>query len=224
MTEAPSDSTKRGHLWWWLLLVPVLLFGACVGWSEWYTRNTAQSLSRFMEEFADAQGAVLYCGNGAGKGLDGANQTPWFEWTLLADGTVDKFAEDLGSWLRMEGFQVVSRQAGPDGRTQEQVDQERRRLAADGWAAEWTEISGVSAGKLAVTGRVASDELFHNNCYEKFDDVITPADPNQFEIVAVVMFKDWDASGQPEQMPLFPPSTSPPPATTPVPETSNTTS
>jgi hypothetical protein len=59
-----------------------------------------------------------------------------------------------------------------------------------GYATEWTNVRGVTSQNLVVEGRIASAITPRNNCFPKFGDVITSAEPSEFDVVAVLKFRD----------------------------------
>jgi hypothetical protein len=181
----------------WILLSAAVVVAAVVGTITWYGRNTARSQSEFVTEFAATQGATVYCGNGAGRDIWGVQDTPWWEWILLSDGTVDDFTSALVSELRSRGFDVSTSPGDPSEYLLEadSLEAEIANLQAMGYATEWTSIRGATSQDLRVEARIARALTPRNNCFPKFDDVITPADPTTFDVVAVVKFRD-QAFGQ----------------------------
>lgn len=175
-----------------ILLSAVFVVAVVAGAIAWYGRNTARSQSEFVAEFALAQGATVYCGNGAGRDIWGVQDTPWWEWILLADGTVDDFTSELVSELRSQGFDVSTSSGDPSEYLPEaeSLEVEIANLQAMGYAAEWTNLRGVNSPSLRLEGRIASALTPRNNCFPEFDDVITPADPASFDVVAVLRFSD----------------------------------
>jgi hypothetical protein len=168
-----------------------------VGAITWYGRNTARSQSEFVAEFAVAQGATVYCGNGAGRDIWGVQDTPWWEWILLSEGTVEDFTSEFVSELRSRGFDVTMSPGDPSEYLleAESLEAEVANLQAMGYAAEWTNIRGATSQNLRLEGRIAGALTPRNNCFPEFDDVITPADPTSFDVVAVLKFSD-EAFGQ----------------------------
>ena len=180
----------------WILLFAVVV-AVVAGAITWYGRNTARSQSEFVTEFSAAQGATVYCGNGAGRDIWGVQDTPWWEWILLTDGTVEDFTSELESELRSRGFDVTTSRGDPSEYLleAEKLEVEIANLQAMGYAAEWTIIRGTTSQDLRLEGRIASALTPPNNCFPEFDDVITPADPTSFDVVAVLKFSD-EAFGQ----------------------------
>jgi hypothetical protein len=68
-------------------------------------------------------------------------------------------------------------------------------LQARGYATEWTTIRGATPQGLTIEGRIASALTPRNNCFPKFGDIITPAEPADFSVVAVLEFRDEAISG-----------------------------
>lgn len=181
----------------WILLSTAVAVAVVAGAITWYGRNTAHSQSKFVTEFSAAQGATVYCGNGAGRDIWGAQDTPWWEWILLSDGTVEDLTSELESELRSRGFDVTTSPGDPSEYLleAESLEAEIVNLQAMGYATEWTTIRGATSQDLLLEGRIASALTPRNNCFPEFDDVITPADPTSFDVVAVLKFSD-EAFGQ----------------------------
>lgn len=97
----------------WFVLAAVLVVAAAVGAIAWYGRNTARSQSEFVTEFAAEQNATVYCGNGAGRDIWGVQDTPWWEWIVLSNGSGENFASGLVSELGSRGFEVMLHPGDP---------------------------------------------------------------------------------------------------------------
>jgi hypothetical protein len=179
----------------WLLLTAVVVIAAGIGWITWYGRNTARSQSEFVTEFAAANDATVYCGNGSGRDIFGIQPTPWWEWTLLSNGTVEDFSAELVSELDSRGFEVT---VGPGDPSEyllesESVESEIAHLQSMGYATEWTTIRGATPQELIIEGRIATAMTPRNNCFPG-SDVITPAEPSDSDVVAVLQFRDMAVS------------------------------
>lgn len=181
-----------------LVLSAVVVVAAGIGAIAWYGRNTARSQSEFVTEFAIRQQATVYCGNGSGRDIWGVQDTPWWEWILLANTTVDQFVSELVDDLDSRGFEVTLGPGDPSEYLQrpEWVETETANLKARGYATEWTTIRGASPQGLNVEGRIASAMTPRTNCFPDFGDIITPAEPSDFDVVAVVKFRDESISGR----------------------------
>ena len=137
--------------------------------------------------FADSTGAIAYCANGYGKGID--NQTPWWEWTLLADGAPGSYAEELAAALETNGFKVTASQGSPVEYGENSTLNNPQYLESIGWATSWVRLDGSNAAGISVLARVA-DATTQNSCFPKFGDVVTEADPSEADVVAVISFRD----------------------------------
>lgn len=181
----------------WFVLASVLVVAATVGAIAWYGRNTARSQSEFVTEFAAGQDATVYCGNGAGRDIFGVQDTPWWEWIVLSNSTMDQFASELVAELGSRGFEAMLRPGDPSEYLErpEWVETETANLQARGYATEWTTIRGATPQGLTIEGRIASALTPRNNCFPKFGDIITPAEPADFSVVAVLKFRDEAISG-----------------------------
>lgn len=182
----------------WIVLSAVVVVAGVAGAITWYGRNTARSQSEFVTEFSATRGATVYCGNGAGRDIWGVQDTPWWEWILLSDGTVEDFTSELEAELRSRGFEVTTSPGDPSEYLleAESLEAEIASLQAMGYATDWTNIRGATSQDLSIEGRIATALTPRNNCFPKFDDVITPADPATFEVVAVLKFRDQAFGGQ----------------------------
>ena len=174
------------------------------GWAiASYGRNTARSQSEFVTEFAAAQNATVYCGNGAGRDIWGAQDRPWWEWIVVANSTTEEFASELVAELGSRGFELTLSAGDPSEYllSGEWVETETANLEARGYATEWTTIRGATPQGLTIEGRIAGALTPRNNCFPKFGDVIIPVEPADFDMVAVLKFRDEaearvaDASG-----------------------------
>ena len=143
--------------------------------------------SRLDSAFAAESGAITYCGNGYGTGID--NDVPWWEWTLLADGTPSAFADDLLPALRINGFDVASSPGSPAEYGEFSTLNNPDHLASIGWATSWIRIDGSNTAGISVLARVA-DATTRNNCFPKAGDVVTDADPADADVIAVIMFRN----------------------------------
>ena len=189
-TVPPSRSPLRILLW--IVLASVLLVAATAGAISWYGRNTARSQSEFVAEFAAGQDAIVYCGNGAGRDIFGVQDTPWWEWIVMSNTTMDQFESELVAELGSQGFEATLRPGDPTEYLErhESVEIETANLRAMGFATEWTTVRGTNPQGLTVEGRIAGALTPHNSCFPKFGDIITPADPADFNVVAVLKFRD----------------------------------
>lgn len=180
-----------------IVLSAAVVIAVAAGSIAWYGRNTARSQSEFVTEFASTQEATVYCGNGAGRDIWGVQDTPWWEWILLSDGTVNDFTFELASELRSRGFDVTTSPGDPSDYLQqaESLEAEIANLQMMGYATEWTNIRGATSQDLLIEGRIASVLTPRNNCFPKFDDVITPEEPSTFDVVAVLKFRDQAFAG-----------------------------
>lgn len=176
----------------WLVLSAVVVVAAGAGAIAWYGRNTARSQSEFLTEFAAVQDATVYCGNGSGRDIWGVQDTPWWEWILLSNSTEDQFVSELVSELDSRGFDVTLSQGDPSEYLEqpEWVETETVNLQARGYATEWTTIEGATPQGLTIEGRVAGALTPRNNCFPDFGDIITPAEPADFDVTAVLKFRD----------------------------------
>jgi hypothetical protein len=176
----------------WIVLSAVVVVVIVIGAIAWYGRNTARSQTEFITEFSATLEATVYCGNGSGRDIWGVQDTPWWEWILLSDGTVEDFSSKLASELNSRGFDVAVTSGDPSEYLlqAESLEAEVANLRAKGYATEWTNIRGATSQGLVVEGRIASEMTPRNNCFPKFDDVITPAEPSDFDVVAVMKFRD----------------------------------
>ena len=186
-TLEPHDASQQRR---WLVLTIILMVAgllAVVVWIVVRSTNTAQSAADWVPAFADEQGAITYCGNGYGTGID--NDVPWWEWTLLADGTPSAFADELSAALRVNGFDVASVPGSPADYGEFSSLNNPEYLESIGWATTWVRLEGSNAAGVSVLARVA-DSTTRNNCFPKFGDVVTEADPSDADVVAVIMFRD----------------------------------
>ncbi|HLF42438.1 MAG TPA: hypothetical protein VJA46_02790 [Acidimicrobiia bacterium] len=181
----------------WAVLSALVVVAAGVGAIAWYGRNTARSQSEFLTEFAAGQDATLYCGNGSGRDIWGVQDSPWWEWILLSNSTVDHFASELVAELVSLGFEVTLSPGDPSEYLErpESVETEIANLEARGYATEWTTIRGATPQGLTIEGRIAGALTPRNNCFPDFGDIITPVEPADFDLVAVLKFRDEAISG-----------------------------
>lgn len=172
-----APEPRRKWLLIGLVLVGLLLAGISVLLIRWYERNTAHARSEFVVEFAESNRAVLYCANGYGLGILSANDHPWWEWTLLAEGEPFVLASALQSELERQGFTVDV--APPSPAEPETSLSNPNSIVLDGKTSQ----------DLHVHAEIAS-EMPQNNCFPDFGDVITDADPSEYDVAAVVIFRD----------------------------------
>ena len=190
MTDEPLDASGLRPLRPWLKFSVILLMvvaGAVVVWIVGRSGNAAQSAADWIPAFAAESGAITYCGNGYGTGID--NDVPWWEWTLLADGTPSAFADDLLPALRINGFDVASSPGSPAEYGEFSTLNNPDHLASIGWATSWIRIDGSNTAGISVLARVA-DATTRNNCFPKAGDVAADADPADADVIAVIMFRD----------------------------------
>lgn len=151
--------------------------------------NTARSAADWIPVFADSTGSIAYCANGYGKGID--NDVPWWEWTLLADGSPTSYAEKLSAALAANGFEVAVSAGSPSEYGEYSTLNNPQHLESIGWATSWVRLEGSNAAGISVLARIA-DSNTPNSCFPKFGDVVTEADPSSADVVAVVNFRDLD--------------------------------
>ena len=188
-SSSSGTVARRPIPWWARIPIGILAIGAIVLVVGVVTsfRNTARSAADWIPAFADSTGAIGYCANGYGKGID--NQIPWWEWTLLADGSPGSYAEELSTALQTNGFEVTVSEGSPVEYGENSTLNNPQHLESIGWATSWVRLEGLNAAGISVLARVA-DATTLNNCHR--GDVVTEADPSDFEVVAVVLFSDRD--------------------------------
>jgi len=191
MTDDTPDGAGRRSIPIWLRIFLALAAIGILGTVAFLALrdgNRARTAADWVPQFAEASGAVAYCANGYGSGID--NQTAWWEWTLLADRDPDVFAADLAAGLAEEGFVVASSQGSPAEYGENSSLNKLEYLESRGWATSWTRLDGSRSDGVSVIARVADGETL-NNCFES--DVLVPeAEPSEADVVAVVMFRDDD--------------------------------
>ena len=187
--KLPEVVVRRSIPWWLRIVIGVLALGAVVLVVGVVTgsRNTARSAADWIPVFADSTGAVAYCTNGSGKGID--NDIAWWEWTLLADGAPGNYAEELSAALEAKGFDVGVSEGSPVEYGENSTLNNPLYLESIGWATSWVRLEGSNAEGISVLARVA-DANTQNNCFPKFGDVVTEADPSEADVVAVIRFRD----------------------------------
>lgn len=191
--EIREGSGWRRIPWWARITIGVLTIGVLV-LGTWLfdealdsSRNSARSAADWVPAFADSTGAIAYCANGYGKGID--NNTPWWEWTLLADGSPDTFAEQLSAALKAHGFKVSVSEGSPVEYGEHNASSNPQHLESIGWATSWVRLDGSNTAGINVRARVA-DGNTRNNCFPKGGDVVIEADLSASDVVAVVHFTD----------------------------------
>ncbi len=187
--ENPGVPSRGPVPWWVRILVGALVIGVVVlaiGIVR-ESRNTARSAADWIPAFADTTGAIAYCANGSGKGVD--NRVPWWEWTLLADGSPQRYADELAAALEARGFEVAVHEGSPAEYGQNSTLNDTRYLESIGWATSWVRLDGSNSAGIGVLARVA-DANTRNNCFPEFGDIVTEADPTGADVVAVIHFRD----------------------------------
>lgn len=187
----PEVASRRSIPGWAKITISVVVIGALVlvvGIVRG-SRNTTRSAADWIPAFADSTGAIAYCANGYGKGID--NEVPWWEWTLLADGSPSSYAEELSAALAANGFEVAVSAGSPVEYGEYSTLTNPQYLESIGWATSWVRLEGSNAAGISVLARVADANTL-NNCFPKFGDVVTEADPSKADVVAVIHFRDRD--------------------------------
>lgn len=192
MTDGLSEVPGRRSIPRWVkIAIIVVVIGALVllvGIVRG-SRNTAKSAADWIPAFADSTGAIPYCANGYGKGID--NNVPWWEWTLLADGSPSSYADELSAALAANGFEVAVSAGSPVEYGEYSTLSNLQYLESIGWATSWVRLEGSNAAGISVLARVA-DANTQNSCFPKSGDLVTEADPSSADVVVVIHFKDAD--------------------------------
>ena len=185
----PGSIARRPFPSWARFAIAVVTVGAIVlvvGVVR-NSRNTARSAAEWIPAFADTTGAIAYCANGYGKSVD--NEVPWWEWTLLADGSPGTYAEELAAELGANGFEVAGSEGSPVEYGEYSTLNDLNYLESIGWATSWVRLEGSNAAGITVLARVA-DAPTRSNCFPDFADIVTEADPSEADVVAVIHFRD----------------------------------
>lgn len=195
-TQPPGDNGRRPTPKWvkatiGMALIFALVTTAGIAALIIGSRNTGQTAADWIPAFAETTGATTYCANGYGNGIGIDNNVPWWEWTLLADGSPEHYAEELTAALEAHGYKTTASEGTPVEYGEYSALNNPEHLESIGWATSWVRIDATNAEGIAVIARVA-DAATQNNCFPKSDDIVTPADPSQADVIAVIFFSEPD--------------------------------
>lgn len=146
-----------------------------IGYIVWSSHNTATAeADKTLRDFTQSTTSQWYCENGYVKGFD--NKASWWEEIYLSSTETESTANKVNEYFKSRGYSTAIKHI--------ENSQDSHDLGKSYW-----EING-ARNEYSLQIRVSSKTLTTNSCHIGYSNMNGSLNPEKFNSVIVVKFKD----------------------------------